>query len=200
MVDVQYSSPQSLGKRDGFFNKRRRQDENCYDTENAHPQFPSFDRGQPEKRARRSFGNNPEDADIDTAIYSQRDMIRFQQEFDANVSNMRAEFRKTLQETNIDSENTRNNLVVAMRSIDEGRQQIEKVEEENRLFKRAIAIQEGRYREVAQQSQQLREALTQAVEHIGQIEKINSNLKEQLRRGNGPEFISHSHFLPPDVY
>eukprot|EP01041_Mallomonas_annulata_P009217 gene9217-19115_t len=196
MVDVQYTSPQTLCKREPFF-KRRRQDDIFYgDNENMHPQSASLDR-MPEKRARRSScGPYPEEAEVEP-VYSQRDMARVQQEFDNHINNLRLETQRALSEKDFSLQEMQNTTKLMMDTVQLVQQQNQKLDEENKLFKRAIGIQEGRYRELGLQHQQIRDALGQAIEYVANLERANASLKDHLRQMNGPEFISYQ--PPPDV-
>lgn len=193
MIDIQYSSPQDLLRP-----KRRRQDESCYEAENSHPQFSSFDRNLPEKRAKKSIGNDENENDIPK--FSHKDMMKLQQEFENQIFSMRSEMQRTLSEKSNELENTRYNLSIAMESGNEIQKQNLKLDEDNKVLKRAVAIQEGRYRELSQQNQQLKENLVQAVEYVSQQDRTIHHLQEQLRSRNVPEFVAGNRFLPPDVF
>ena len=108
------------------------------------------------------------------------------------------EANRTIQEKDTIIQDIRNNSKNITDNLQSQQSQLHKYEEENNLFKRAISIQEGRYRELSQQNSQQRETLKQAIDYITNLEYINQKLKETLRNNNGPEFISYQ--PPPDVY
>jgi hypothetical protein len=70
--------------------------------------------------------------------------------------------------------------------------------EENRLLKKAVGIQDGRYRELSANYDQLQHVMGRAAQHIAMLEKKNEELSEQVHSmmfsGN------NSNFRPPDVY
>ena len=72
-------------------------------------------------------------------------------------------------------------------------------EEENRILKRAVAIQDGRQKELVVQSQQLQNVLGQAAEHIANLESVNRELRIQLESNRG-QYSFHSFDRPPDVF
>ncbi|KAJ1431970.1 hypothetical protein B484DRAFT_445593 [Ochromonadaceae sp. CCMP2298] len=72
--------------------------------------------------------------------------------------------------------------------------------EENKLLKKAVAIQDSRYRELAAQHHQLQQVVGPACERIQQLEQINQELTDQLyavQYGNIDAFRPPG---PPDVY
>lgn len=72
-------------------------------------------------------------------------------------------------------------------------------EEENRILKRAVAIQDGRQKDLQGQNQQLQNVLTQAAEHIGNLERINRELRIQLEPSR-VQYSFHTFDRPPDVF
>ena len=72
--------------------------------------------------------------------------------------------------------------------------------EENKILKRAVAIQESRQRELQSNNQQLELTLQQAVQHIQNLEKVINSLRTQLYGMSraGPDFMLDK--PPPDVY
>ena len=71
--------------------------------------------------------------------------------------------------------------------------------EENRLLKKAVGIQDGRYRELSGNYDQLQNVMALAAQHIAQLEKKNEELSSQL---HNVMFSSNNNFppRPPDVY
>ena len=72
-------------------------------------------------------------------------------------------------------------------------------EEENRILKRAVAIQDGRQKDLQGQNQQLQNVLIQAAEHIANLERINCELRAQLEPSR-VQYSFHSFDRPPDVF
>lgn len=73
--------------------------------------------------------------------------------------------------------------------------------EENKLLKKAVAIQDGRFRELSANYDQLQNVMAMAAEHIANLEKNNRELSAQL--SNMSYSGSFGHFPPggpPDVY
>lgn len=71
--------------------------------------------------------------------------------------------------------------------------------EENRLLKKAVAIQDGRCRELSANNDKMQHVMAMAAQHIAQLEQKNEELSSQL---NQMMFSSSSTFppRPPDVY
>ena len=72
-------------------------------------------------------------------------------------------------------------------------------EEENRILKRAVAIQDGRQKELQGQNQQMQSVLLQAADHITNLERTNRELRIQLESNRG-QYSFHSFERPPDVF
>ena len=76
--------------------------------------------------------------------------------------------------------------------------------EENKILKRAVAIHDSRYKELINQNQKLQVVLSQAGEHITNLERANQQLKLQLQSINNNSFSSNFdntfHQRPPDVF
>lgn len=75
-------------------------------------------------------------------------------------------------------------------------------EEENRILKRAVTIQDGRQKELTYQNQQLQNVLAQAAEHITNLERNNSELRTKLDQARAQHSFSYSNFDNrfPDVF
>jgi hypothetical protein len=75
-------------------------------------------------------------------------------------------------------------------------------EEENRILKRAVTIQDGRQKELTYQNQQLQNVLSQAAEHITNLERNNLELRTKLEQARAQHSFSHSNFDNrfPDVF
>lgn len=71
--------------------------------------------------------------------------------------------------------------------------------DENRLLKKAVAIQDGRCRELTANNDKMQNVMAMAAQHIAQLEQKNEELSSQLSQ---MMFSSNSSFppRPPDVY
>ena len=74
----------------------------------------------------------------------------------------------------------------------------QKLVDENRILKRAVGIQESRFKDSSAQNSQLREYLGQAADQIAKLERGTSLLRMQLHRANTPNSFLDD--MPPDVY
>lgn len=77
--------------------------------------------------------------------------------------------------------------------------------EENKILKKAFGIQDSRMREVCSQNQQIRQMIDQMSEYIANLERINYQMREELRnRDIKSTGGNHTFFQPPnpppDVY
>lgn len=74
-----------------------------------------------------------------------------------------------------------------------------KLNEENRILKKAVGIQENRLRELQNQQQNMQEIMNQAADYIANLERINASLRHRIECNDS----TRSSFLPdipPDVY
>lgn len=70
--------------------------------------------------------------------------------------------------------------------------------EENKVLKKAVGIQDGRYRELASNYDQLQHVMAMAAEHIANLERSNRELSSQIS-----QMSYGNHFPPgppPDVF
>lgn len=71
-------------------------------------------------------------------------------------------------------------------------------DEENKLLKRAVAIQNSREQRMNEQFAQYQDVMLQASKHIGKLEKHNSELRAQLLLDE--PYIDTLEHRPPDVF
>jgi chromosome segregation ATPase len=76
------------------------------------------------------------------------------------------------------------------------------LDEENKILKRAVTIQDTRQRELQAQNQGLQEVLAQAASHVANLERANAQLRMDLLMKEDKSFSSDIDFdrRPPDVY
>eukprot|EP01036_Dinobryon_divergens_P022751 gene22751-31040_t len=74
--------------------------------------------------------------------------------------------------------------------------------EENKILKKAVAIQDNRYRDMVSQNNNLQSVLGQAVERIHYLQDTNKNLSEHINILKGGLLHGHNSFPPPppDVF
>jgi predicted RNase H-like nuclease (RuvC/YqgF family) len=73
-------------------------------------------------------------------------------------------------------------------------------EEENKLLKRAVTIQDTRQRELATQNEQLQCVLAQAAQQINLLNQTNRQLKEMVDNAYNSSGGGNFDYRPPDVY
>ncbi len=71
--------------------------------------------------------------------------------------------------------------------------------EENKTLKRAVQIQDHKYKELAHQSNQYESVVKQAAEYIQRLEEMNRALSNELTRDQGQHSFFPPH-NPPDVF
>lgn len=76
------------------------------------------------------------------------------------------------------------------------------ISEENKILKKAVAIQDNRYRDMVSQNNNLQSVLGQAVERIQFLQETNKNLSEHVNILRGGHLHGHNSFPPPppDVF
>jgi hypothetical protein len=72
--------------------------------------------------------------------------------------------------------------------------------EENKLLKRAVAIQENRLRQTSEEKSKLLEILDRAGRRLNDLEESNRQLRYQLLYGNAPSPFTSFPDPPPDVF
>lgn len=77
------------------------------------------------------------------------------------------------------------------------KRRINDLENENRILKRAVAIQDSRQKEGQQQCEQLQAVLRSAAEHIAQLERANRQLLSELQSRDCNTSTVVSDFFPP---
>jgi hypothetical protein len=72
------------------------------------------------------------------------------------------------------------------------------LQEESKILKRAVQIQDSKNKDLSQQLLQSEELIRQAVEHIKRVEETNRALSNELVMLQNSHH--HHHYNPPDVY
>ncbi len=172
-------------------------------SENIYPQE-DYSLSQPEKRIRTRPFASPSFSNHDDRLLEMQKMI---QRLEEEVQDLRLfflfswlliSFRENVSKKDEDvallsHENSQMNLHCEELSSNQSR-----LIEENRILKRAVGIQDNKQRDLLQEIQQMRSIMDQAADHIGNLERANAMLRQQLESQNYPE--SYLPNLPPDVY
>jgi regulator of replication initiation timing len=74
-----------------------------------------------------------------------------------------------------------------------------KLNEENRILKKAVGIQETRLRELQQQTQHMQDVMNQAADYIAGLERTNAALRSRVEADHSSR-SSYLPDVPPDVY
>lgn len=116
--------------------------------------------------------------------YVRNDYERKLQQKDEQILNL-SKISKQVHDTNIKLEQENKSLI-----------------EENKIFKKAIHIQDNRQREMTQQNQQYQMLLQQLTEYISNLEKANGQLRDALRYNDTSSSNGTYYYPPPppDVY
>ncbi|OQR89490.1 hypothetical protein THRCLA_22681 [Thraustotheca clavata] len=146
---------------------------------------------------RRCFQQEPPHED-DMPKYSQRQFEFLEQTKQADMARLRAEFdnfvmrkEKEMHEMRIEYERMRGVCTEQAREL-------EKIQGENKILRRAVAIQNQQKEETSQENAVLKQLAHQAADHIKRLEQTNYALRVHLQTSTG--LIGSSDTFSPDVY
>lgn len=109
----------------------------------------------------------------------------------------RAEYEQFILKKEGEFQNCRHELLQLHVSTESKDKDLERLNGENKLLKRAITIQNQQKEECQQENTMLRNLATQAAEHIKRLEQSNYALSVHLQTSTS---TSTGHFQPPDVF
>uniref|UniRef100_K3XAW0 Uncharacterized protein n=1 Tax=Globisporangium ultimum (strain ATCC 200006 / CBS 805.95 / DAOM BR144) TaxID=431595 RepID=K3XAW0_GLOUD len=137
------------------------------------------------------------DAAKDVPKYTQRHVEYFEQAKQAEIARIRAEYEQFILKKEVEFQQCRHELAQVHASTQSRDKEIERLQSENKLLKRAITIQNQQKEECQQENAVLRNLATQAAEHIKRLEQSNYALSVHLQTSTS---TSSEHFQPPDVF
>ncbi|RLN74562.1 hypothetical protein BBJ28_00020851 [Nothophytophthora sp. Chile5] len=152
------------------------------------------------KRCRDGAGEDATAAggDADVAKFTQRHVDYFEQVKQAEIARIRAEYEQFIMKKDAEFQRGRQELMQTHERLHHQSKDVERLQGENKLLKRAIAIQSQQKDEVQQENAALRNLTTQAAEHIKRLEQANYTLRVHLQTSTNS---GHGHRQqPPDVY
>lgn len=129
------------------------------------------------------------------------------QNFDSSINtmknydaNLRAEFESSINQKDSEILSLHSAAQQMERAFSEIQKERSVVDAENKILKRAVAIQDTRQKELAGQNQQLQHVLAQAAEHISNLERSNRELRLSIENRGQYSTNSNYNYRPPDVY
>ena len=81
--------------------------------------------------------------------------------------------------------------------MQKGAQDNHNLQEENKVLKRAVQLQDAKTKELCQQIEQYQQVIRLATDHIQHLEHANRMLREEMDLSRNGRF---NNFGPPDVY
>ncbi|KAG7401513.1 hypothetical protein PHYBOEH_000571 [Phytophthora boehmeriae] len=159
----------------------------------------SFDISRKKRcRVGESSGADDVSDDADVAKYSQRHVEYFEQVKQAEIGRIRAEYEQLLLRKDVDFQRLRQELQHSHERGNHQDRELERLHGENKLLKRAIAIQNQQKDECQQENNALKQLATQAADHIKKLEQANYTLRVHLQTSTSSG-MGH-HLQPPDVF
>lgn len=159
----------------------------------------SFDLSR--KKRQRHISEGQDDVAIDeadVAKYSQRHVEYFEQMKQAEIARIRAEYEQVIMRKDADFQRLGQELQHTQQRGAQQANDVARLQGENKLLKRAVAIQNQQKEEVQQENNALKQLATQAAEHMKRLEQANYTLRVHLQTSTSAG-IGHSQ-QPPDVY
>ncbi|POM61119.1 hypothetical protein PHPALM_2723 [Phytophthora palmivora] len=154
----------------------------------------SFDLSR--KRQRR-VGEPQDDAADDVAKYSQRHVEYFEQVKQAEIARIRAEYEQFIMKKDAEFQRLGHELQHTQERVAQQANDVARLQSENKLLKRAVAIQNQQKEEVQNENNALKQLATQAAEHMKRLEQANYTLRVHLQTSTSSGI---AHQQPPDVY
>ncbi|KAL4165289.1 hypothetical protein KRP22_004018 [Phytophthora ramorum] len=152
------------------------------------------------KKRQRQASNGQDEAvdETDVAKYSQRHVEYFEQVKQAEIARIRAEYEQFIMKKDAEFQRLGQQLQHTQERVAAQASDVARLHGENKLLKRAVAIQNQQKEEVQHENSALKQLATQAAEHMKRLEQANYTLRVHLQTstsaGNG------HHYQPPDVY
>ncbi|KAG7379618.1 hypothetical protein PHYPSEUDO_008345 [Phytophthora pseudosyringae] len=154
------------------------------------------------KRQRRGAGeaNGQDEAtdEADVAKYSQRHVEYFEQVKQAEIARIRAEYEQFIMKKDAEFQRLGQELQHTQERAAHQANDVARLQSENKLLKRAVAIQNQQKEEVQGENNALKQLATQAAEHMKRLEQANYTLRVHLQTSTSAG-MGHHH-QPPDVY
>ncbi|KAG6576374.1 uncharacterized protein IUM83_09024 [Phytophthora cinnamomi] len=136
--------------------------------------------------------------EADVAKYSQRHVEYFEQVKQAEMARIRAEYEQLLLRKEADFQRLGQELQLAQQRAAQQAGDVARLQGENKLLKRAVAIQNQQKEDVARENDALKLLATQAAEHMKRLEQANYTLRVHLQTSTSAG-LGHQQ-QPPDVY
>ncbi|RMX67463.1 hypothetical protein DD238_001294 [Peronospora effusa] len=123
--------------------------------------------------------DNNDDADV--AKYSQRHVEYFEHMKQAEIARIKTECDQLMMKKELDFQRLAHELQSTQNQVTCQTNEMVRLEGENRLLKRAVAIQNQQKEEVLQENKTLKQLATQAAEHMKRLEQANYTLRVHLQ-------------------
>lgn len=118
--------------------------------------------------------------------------------YENELHRVRSEYENHLTTKEYELQALKTEILQLRENNDAQGKEYERIQNENKLLKRAVTIQNQQKEEVQQENQQLKQFMQQGAEHIKRLEQSNYALRVHLQatQTNGLEHANHQ----PDVY
>jgi hypothetical protein len=209
----------------GLVSKRSRQSSSRFEeSENMRPctsgsnmyQSTFFEENDRSKRGRMGEGDVFESSSSNRSTHSFQDQIEQLQKYhESQTLSIKTEFQMNLDKAQRELECLRSQNKSMVDSNQSMCGEHKRIMDENKVLKRAVAIQDNRYNEQHQQNQQYQQVLSQATEYVQGLQEVNKQLEAKLLQtlqqlseamSSSSHRGSHHHNYydqeqpPPDVY
>ena len=133
-----------------------------------------------------------------SALVSQNYIDHLVKSQESQTATLKAEHQKAVEHKDREIAQLKALNQKLLHDLQKGMNESQHVNEENKVLKKAVQIQDAKQKDLLQQNEQYQHIIRLATEHIQNLESANRNLRQELeltRHGN-----SFGHFPPPDVY
>ncbi|DBA01125.1 TPA: hypothetical protein N0F65_001753 [Lagenidium giganteum] len=157
----------------------------------------AFELGR-KKRCRVVELGNEAAEEEDVPKYTQRHVDYFEQVKQADIARIRTEYEQYIMKKDVEFQNMRQEMQQLVQRLHAQEKDSERLQGENKILKRAVAIQNQRKEECLQENAVLKQLTSQAAEHIKRLEQSNYALRVHLQTSNTVTRGDCSQ--PPDVF
>ncbi|KAI9914537.1 hypothetical protein PsorP6_007847 [Peronosclerospora sorghi] len=160
----------------------------------------SFDlsrKKRPKRWVGESSGSDDALDDVDVAKYSQRHVDYFEQRKAAELARVRSEYDQLLVKKDAQVQQLHHEVHETHARVTHQERELVRLQGENKLLKRAVAIQKQQKDDVERENHALKHLAAQAADHMKRLEQANYTLRVHLQASTSAAIGQYS---PPDVF